>query len=291
MALVTMKKMLTDARRGGYAIGAFEFWSYDSAKAVVNVAEKMGMPVILQVGHFERDYMDGYLNAYRIASMAADQVRVPVALHLDHATEYREILSALRAGFSSVMVDASARSFEDNIRITREVAGLAEHFGASVEAELGQLSGNEGTVSFDTDLLTDPERAGEFAERTGIDALAVAIGTAHGFYKRTPHIDLERMEEIAARVSIPLVLHGGSGTPEDKVTGAIDRGISKVNICTELIEAFAVGMKEARDRPEFSYNVEQLFLSGRRKAEQLVEHKMTLFANGKRVAEQKNSCG
>lgn len=291
MALVTMKDMLTEARRGGYAIGAFEFWSYDSAKAVVDVAEKMGMPVILQVGHYERDYMDGYLNAYRIACMAADRVHVPVALHLDHATAYSEILSALRAGFSSVMIDASARPFEDNIRITKEVRELAGHFGASVEAELGQLAGNEGAVSCTADLLTDPKSAEEFAERTGIDALAVAIGTAHGFYKSTPHIDIGRMEQIAERVSIPLVLHGGSGTPDEKVTAAIDRGISKVNICTEFIEAFAAGMKEAGERADFSYNVEQLFRSGRVKAEQLVESKMKLFANGKSMAEKKSQCG
>ena len=119
----------------------------------------------------------------------------------------------------------------------------------------------------------------------------MAIGTAHGFYKNTPHIDIGRMEEIAERVSIPLVLHGGSGTPDEKVTAAIDRGISKVNICTEFIEAFAAGMKEAGERADFSYNVEQLFRSGRVKAEQLVESKMKLFANGKSMAEKKSQCG
>jgi len=286
MALVAMKEMLVNARRNGYAVGAFEFWSYDSARAVVCAAENMGMPVILQVGHFERDYMDGYLNAYRIASMAAEQVSIPVALHLDHAEEYSEIISALRAGFTSVMIDASARSFEDNIRITREVVNLAAYFGASVEAELGQLSGKEGDISCASDLLTDPERAKEFTERTGIDALAVAIGTAHGFYKSTPHIDIERLKKIAALVSIPLVLHGGSGTPQEKVAEAVNHGIAKVNICTEFIEAFAKGMKEARRRPDFSYNVEQLFKSGRTKAERLVECRMQLFANGKKINKQ-----
>lgn len=281
MALVTMKEMLINARRDGYAVGAFEFWSYDSAKAVVSTAEKMKMPVILQVGHFERDYMDGYLNAYRIAQMAAEQVSVPVALHLDHAEEYSEVLSALRGGFTSVMIDASAKSFEENVFLTREVVALAGKFKASVEAELGQLSGSEGKISSETDLLTDPECAQEFAEKTGIDALAVAIGTAHGFYKRTPHIDISRLKEIAGRVSIPLVLHGGSGTPQDKVAEAVNYGIAKVNICTEFIEAFALGIEEGREKPDFSYNVENLFVSGRRKAEQLVESKIKLFSNGK----------
>ena len=225
--------------------------------------------------------MDGYLNAYRIAQMAAEQVSVPVALHLDHAEEYSEVLSALRAGFTSVMIDASAKSFEENVFLTREVVALAGKFKASVEAELGQLSGSEGKISSETDLLTDPECAQEFAEKTGIDALAVAIGTAHGFYKRTPHIDISRLKEIAGRVSIPLVLHGGSGTPQDKVAEAVNYGIAKVNICTEFIEAFALGIEEGREKPDFSYNVENLFVSGRRKAEQLVESKIKLFSNGK----------
>lgn len=144
MALVTMKEMLQKARKEGYAVGAFEFWSYDSAKAIVETAQEKNVPVILQVGHFERDYMDGYLNARRIAGMIAEKYCVPVALHLDHAETYEEVCKALEAGFTSVMIDASARSFEDNVFLTSKVVELAQHYGASVEAEIGQLSGEIG---------------------------------------------------------------------------------------------------------------------------------------------------
>ena len=276
MALVTMKEMLINARRDGYAVGAFEFWSYDSAKAVVSTAEKMKMPVILQVGHFERDYMDGYLNAYRIAQMAAEQVSVPVALHLDHAEEYSEVLSALRAGFTSVMIDASAKSFEENVFLTREVVALAGKFKASVEAELGQLSGSEGKISSETDLLTDPECAQEFAEKTGIDALAVAIGTAHGFYKRTPHIDISRLKEIAGRVSIPLVLHGASGVPDEAVRECIRRGISKVNFATELRIAYTNGVRQyLKDNPE-AFDPKKYGIAGMECVTRTVKEKITV---------------
>lgn len=277
MALATMKDMLKEARKKGYAVGAFEFWSYDSARVIVKAAEQRNMPVILQVGHFERDYMDGYRNAYRIANMAADLVHVPVALHLDHAEEYGEVLTALEAGFTSVMIDASAKPFEENVYLTKEVVKTASCYGASVEAELGQLLGNEGNVSSDASALTDPDSAAEFVEKTGIDALAVAIGTAHGFYKSEPHIDIERLEKIAAKVDIPLVLHGGSGTPREAVSQAIKRGISKVNICTEFIEAFGKGYVKAQEDKNFTYNVETLFLNASVRAQKLVLDKLDLF--------------
>lgn len=277
MALVTMREMLQKARKEGYAVGAFEFWSYDSAKAIAETAQEKNVPVILQVGHFERDYMDGYLNARRIAGMVADQYSIPVALHLDHAETYEEVCKALEAGFTSVMIDASARAFEDNVYITSEVVKLARHYGASVEAEIGQLAGLEGNLKNDSDHLTDPAAAGEFAEKTEVDALAVAIGTAHGLYREEPHIDLERMKKISEAVSIPLVLHGGSGTPDFAVQEAIRLGIAKVNICTEFIKAFGEDYLESQMKEGFSYNVMTLFEAARCRAKELVRTKLTLF--------------
>ena len=283
MALVTMKEMLLKARQKGYAVGAFEFWSYDSAKAVVETAEERKTPVILQVGHFERDYMDGYLNARRIAGMVADQYSVPVALHLDHAETFDEVWKALEAGFTSVMIDASAKSFEDNLFLTSEVVKLARYYGASVEAEIGQLEGTEGDRQNASGHLTDPSAAREFAEKSKVDALAVAIGTAHGLYKSEPHIDLERMKEISEAVSIPLVLHGGSGTPDLAVQEAIRLGIAKVNICTEFIKAFGEDYLESQAKEDFTYNVMNLFEAARCRAKGLVRAKLDLFDPDHRI--------
>lgn len=275
--LVTMKEMLADAGKRGYAVGAFEFWSYDSARAVVSAADKLGVPAILQIGHFERDYLDGYKNARRIAEMVAEMYpRVPLALHLDHAEKYEEIEKALDAGFTSVMIDASALPYEENIALTKKVVELAGKYGASTEAELGTLAGSEGMTE-GADDQTDPLQAGEFVRRTGIDSLAVAIGTAHGFYTKTPEINIGRLREIAGEVTVPLVLHGGSGTPEDKIREAVRGGIAKVNICTELIAAFGRRMSEVQKSPDFRYNVYRLFREGMLAGEALVEQKMRLF--------------
>ncbi len=275
--LVTMKEILTDARKRGYAVGAFEFWSYDSARAVVSAADRLGVPAILQIGHFERDYLDGYRNARRIAEMVAERYPlVPVALHLDHAESYEEIEKALEADFTSVMIDASSLPFEENVAITRKVVELAGKYGASTEAELGTLAGSEGAVE-GTDLQTDPCQAAEFAERTGIDSLAVAIGTAHGFYTKTPEINIGRLREIAGKVAIPLVLHGGSGTPEDKIREAVRNGIAKVNICTEFIAAFGRQISAEQQSPDFRYDVYRLFREGMLAGERLAESRMRLF--------------
>lgn len=278
--LVTMKEMLEEARAKQYAVGAFEFWSYDSARAVLKVAKELGLPAILQVGHFERDYMDGYENARIFAEMAAKEFDVPVALHLDHAETFEEVMKALKAGFTSVMIDGSMLTFEENVALTKQVVEAAREYGASVEAELGKLAGNEGTKSLEEEEAeqTSPEEAARFVELTGVDALAVAIGTAHGLYTRPPKINIDRLKEIAAKVEIPLVLHGGSGTPADKVEEAVQNGIAKVNICTEFIVAFGKEYTRAQETPGFSYNVEKLFKAGRTASENLVRDKMELLS-------------
>lgn len=281
--LVTMKEMLEIARKEKYAVGAFEFWSYDSARAVLKVAKELNVPAILQVGHFERDYMDGYENARIFAEMAAKEFDVPVALHLDHAETFEEVMKALKAGFTSVMIDGSMLPFEENVALTKRVVEAAREYGASVEAELGKLAGNEGLKSLEEEEAeqTSPDEAERFVELTGVDALAVAIGTAHGLYSRPPKININRLKEIAAKVEIPLVLHGGSGTPADKVEEAVANGIAKVNICTEFIVAFGKEYTRAQQSEGFSYNVEKLFKAGRSAAEELVKEKMSLLAKNR----------
>ena len=276
MSLVTMREILKDARMGRYAIGAFEFWSYDSARAVVSQAKELGVPVILQVGPFEKDYMDGYENARIIAEMAAEKYHTPVALHLDHATNLTECAEALEAGFTSIMMDASTHDYKTNVRLTNDARKLAEMYGASLEAEIGMLGGNEGNIRNEEDEQTRPDDARRFVEDTGVDCLAVAIGTAHGFYTKPPVINIERLKEIAAVVDIPLVLHGGSGTPEDKVAEAVENGIAKVNICTEFIAGYGKGFN-GQNAEGFKYNVNSLFRAGSDAGAAVARHKMELF--------------
>ena len=280
MALVTMKELLVAAGREKYAVGAFEFWSVDSAFAVVDTAAEMNTDIILQVGDLERDYMGGYKNARKIAEMAAERTKLGVALHVDHAPTYDEVLRGLDAGFTSVMIDGSALPLTENIRLTRRVVEAGRRYGASVEAELGKLAGNEGHVSNAEEQHTNAAEAEQFVSETEIDALAVAIGTAHGFYKTTPKINIERLREIASRVSIPLVLHGGSGTPEDKVAESIRHGVAKINICTEFIAAFGKGYVDAQASPNFKCNAPGLFGQGQTRAMELVKTKLRLFLSG-----------
>jgi len=274
--LVTMKDMLVKARAEKYAVGAFEFWSLDSAFAVAETANEMGSDIILQVGWYERDYMGGYPNARKLAEMAAQVSGRGVALHLDHAESYDEVMRALDGGFTSVMIDGSALPLAENIKLARRVVEAARKYGASTEAELGRLAGAEGTIENAEEFQTDPAEAARFVEETGIDSLAVAIGTAHGFYKSVPKINIARLKEIAARVKIPLVLHGGSGTPVDKVAEAIANGVAKVNICTEFIAAYGKGYVDAQ-AADFKCNVPGLFGKGQERAKALVRSKLQLF--------------
>ena len=280
MSLVTMREMLKEARAHKYAVGAFEFWSYDSAYAVAKAAKSLNVPAILQVGPYEKEFMDGYKNAVAMAKMASEHFDLPVAIHLDHAEEYDEVVEALEAGFTSVMIDASKYEFDKNVELTCKVVEKAKEYGASVEAEIGKLAGNEGNITNDEDEQTDPAMAKEFVRQTGVDCLAVAIGTAHGFYTRPPVINIARLKEIAAVVDIPLVLHGGSGTPEDKVAEACANGIAKVNICTEFIAAYGKGYN-GQNTEGFKYNVLSLFKEGRESGSALAKSKMELFLSNR----------
>ncbi|MBQ4602817.1 MAG: class II fructose-bisphosphate aldolase, partial [Clostridia bacterium] len=243
-------------------------------------AKSLNVPAILQVGPYEKEFMDGYKNAVAMAKMASEHFDLPVAIHLDHAEEYDEVVEALEAGFTSVMIDASKYEFDKNVELTCKVVEKAREYGASVEAEIGKLAGNEGNITNDEDEQTDPAMAAEFVRQTGVDCLAVAIGTAHGFYTRPPVINIARLKEIAAVVDIPLVLHGGSGTPEDKVAEACANGIAKVNICTEFIAAYGKGYN-GQNTEGFKYNVLSLFKEGRESGSALAKSKMELFLSNR----------
>jgi fructose-bisphosphate aldolase class II len=239
------------------------------------------MPVILQAGPLECDYA-GLRELAEIAKFAAKRALCPVALNLDHGDTPDRAKQAIEAGFTSVMIDASKCAYEENVRITKEVVKMAEPAGVSVEAELGKIGGAEGLI----DLLdaeasqTDPDEAADFAARTKIDALAVAIGTAHGFYTSAPTLNIGRLKKIASKTAVPLVLHGGSGTPDSQVLEAIGAGITKVNICTEFLAAMGRAFSECQTAENFRYNYPALFEPAKTAGQKLAYGKIKFFANG-----------
>ena len=282
MNLCIMNEILKMAQSGGYAAGAFEFWSLDSAQAIVAAANEKGKPVILQAGPLECRYA-GVENIAQLARMASKDAIIPVALHLDHGDTVTLVEEALAAGFTSVMIDASHLPFEENIAVTQQVVKLAAKKGASVESELGRLMGSEaGMRTQERDAYeTDPGQAEEFVSRTGIDALAVAIGSAHGFYTKEPNLNIRRLAEIRSRVEIPLVLHGGTGIPAGQITQSIEGGIAKINICTEFLAAVGRRFIEIQGGQGFKYSVPALFGPPMESGKRLVGEKIGLFANGR----------
>lgn len=232
MALVNMKEMLIQARREKRAVGAFNIANYETAAAVLKAAEAEKSPVIIQL------YMRLFNSnkAYDLAGMLirlAHRSSQPVALHLDHGDNVGQVKDALAWGYTSVMYDGSHLPFDENVRITHFCVEYAKTFGASVEGEIGHVAQGDETA------LTDVGEACEFARQTGVDALAVSIGTAHGYYKSTPKLDIERCREIAENLpETPLVLHGGSGTPLEDVRKTIQAGIAKINIATEFMDTY-----------------------------------------------------
>jgi len=237
--------MLKAAQEGKYAIPAFNIHNLETLKVIVEVANSLGSPVILAATPGTIDY-SGLEYLIALSETANNLYDVDITFHLDHHEDVAAIKKAIDLGVKSVMIDASHHSFEDNIKIVKEVTDYAHLHGASVEAELGRLGGIEDDLVVDQKdaLYTNPKQAKEFVERTNIDSLAVAIGTAHGLYKEEPKLDVERLVEIKKVVSIPLVLHGASGVPFDLVRECIDKGICKVNIATELKIPFSNGLKE-----------------------------------------------
>ena len=235
MPLVAMSDILKDAQAGNYAVGLFNSVGLDSLRAIRDAAEEMKSPVIFGVAEVHTPYAPLDMIGPMLIS-AAEKSKVPVAVHLDHGLSFNAIVRAIKLGFSSVMFDGSSLSYEENLKQTKEIVRIASACGVSVEAELGHVGGGEGGegVLADPELYTDPEKARQFAEESGIDALAVAIGTVHGEFKTTPKLDLERLDLIRRRVKQPLVLHGGSGLSDQDFRNCISRGIAKINIFTEM---------------------------------------------------------
>ena len=252
MPMVPSMQMLLDAQAGGYAVGAFNAENMEMVKAIIQAAEELRAPVMIQTTPSTIKY--GTLDTYAsIVAAEAENATVPVCLHLDHGSSFELAMQAIYAGYTSVMIDGSKLPFEENIAVSKKVADVARSLNIPCEAELGKVGGKEDDLVADADTNTDPMEAKEFAERTGVTSLAVAIGTAHGFYVGTPVLDKERLSEIRKVVDIPLVLHGASGLTDDDVRDCVARGICKVNFATELRAAYTKAVREllANDEKAF----------------------------------------
>ncbi len=237
--LVNMNDVLRPAKKNHYAVGLFNAVNLELARGIINAAESSRSPVIMGTAEVLLPYGPLEEVSYYLIPMAK-KASVPVVIHLDHGLSYDTCIKALELGFSSIMYDCSTDSYEDNVRKVKEMADIAHSYGATIEGELGHVGDNEGSAEGSSHLedpskyFTDPKLAKDFVEKTGVDALAIAVGNAHGAYKLPPKLDFERIRTIAKTVDVPLVLHGGSGLTDDDFRQAIKDGISKVNIFTDI---------------------------------------------------------
>ena len=255
MALENMTAMLKQARKGGYAVGAFNILDYNSMKAVVRAAEEINSPVIVQTSVKTVIYW-GYETIITWLTDLADKSDVPVAIHLDHCKEIEVIKKCIDKGWTSVMIDASSFPFEENLALTRQAVELASPHNVSVEAELGEIGGVEDDISVadQSAFLADPARAEEFCREVSIDCFAPAIGTAHGLYKGKPKIDFDRLSKISDLIDIPLALHGGTGLSNEIFQKCISLGCAKVNISTQLKHIFIDAFADYRSENPAEYN-------------------------------------
>ena len=256
--LVNLKEILKIAEEKKTAIGMFNATGFDSLQAVIEAAEELDQPVIIAHAEVHNVYNDiSFVGPAMIA--AAENAKVPVCVHLDHGTSLDMIYKALRIGFTSVMIDASALPYEENLAVTKQVVEMAHAMNVSVEAELGRLvTGEAGSKEEETNLkaedyYTDPEEAKAFCKETGVDALAIAFGTAHGFYTAQPKLDFEVVKKVAEATGLPLVMHGGSGVSDEGFRKAIENGIRKINYYSYMSKAGYLAAKGVIEEGKTSY--------------------------------------
>ncbi|HWP98381.1 MAG TPA: class II fructose-1,6-bisphosphate aldolase [Syntrophomonadaceae bacterium] len=284
MALVAVAELLAHAEKEGYAVGAFNANNMEIVQAILKAAELEKSPVIMQASQGAISYA-GLEFITGMVRIAAQSSPVPVALHLDHGTDFDQVVRCIRSGFTSVMYDGSKLSLEENIALTRKVLDMTRPIGVSVEAELGKIGGTEDhvVVSEKEAMYTDPEEARYFVEQTGIESLAIAIGTAHGQYKGEPKLDFQRLATIKALVKIPIVLHGSSGVPDESIRQAISLGVRKVNIDTNIREAFVGEMfRVMKEKPD-EIDPRKILGPARDVTVELIREKIRLFGSAGRA--------
>lgn len=282
--LVSGKELFKAAKKGGYAVGAFNLNNMEILQAIIEAAEEEKSPVFIQASQGGIKYA-GIEYIAGMAKVAAEKATVPIALNLDHGTSFTQTVQCIRHGFSAVMIDGSQHPFEENIALTKKVIEVAHPNNVSVEAELGKIGGVEDDIVVDSEdaTFTDPQEAAEFVDRTNVDALAIAIGTAHGVYHGEPKLDFERLKEIVAATDVPLVLHGASGISDEAILTAVPHGITKINIDTELRMAFAEAIKDVIAKNPKEIDPRKMLGPARENMKQVVKTKMRLFGSSGRA--------
>lgn len=279
--LMSMKELLEVAYENEFAVGAFNVANSEFAKAVIQGAENQNAPAIIQIHPLEIDLMGDAFVAY--LREAINQTSVPMALHLDHGGSISDVMRAIKNGYNSVMIDASHMNFEDNIILTKKIVEVAHSVGVEVEAELGTIGSNEGSGEGGADeiLYTDPDQAREFVQRTGIDLLAVAIGTSHGIYPETKDhtIRVDLLKKIKEQVPVPMVLHGGSDNKDEEIEAASKNGIAKINLASDMKKAFYDALRNQLTGHTEQYESFQVMPSATKAAQKIVEQKIKLFGS------------
>lgn len=283
MSFASFRDVLNDAFKNGYAVGHININNLEFLQAIIEAAEEESAPVILGVSEGALKYM-GLDYTACLAKTAAERARVPVMLHLDHGPNLEWVMKAIRYGFSSVMIDASSLPLEENIALTKRVVDLCHPLGIDVEGELGRIGGTDDDLTVDERLATlvRPEDAARFVQETGIDALAAAIGSAHGQYSGRPKLHFDRLTEVREKTQVPLVLHGGSGIPEEDIRTAISLGIAKININTENQEAFTATVREVLSKNDKVYDPRKYLGPAREAIKETVKSKLRLMGSNQK---------
>lgn len=278
--LVTGKEILLHAQKNNYAVGAFNINNMEIVQAIAEAASELNAPAIMQASQGGIKYAGiDYISS--LGETAAKLVDVPVTLHLDHGTDFDQVMLCIRHGFTSVMIDGSRFPLEENIAFTKRVVEIAHPLGVSVEAELGKIGGTEDHIVVDERdaTFTDPDEAQRFVEETGVDSLAIAVGTAHGVYKGEPKIDFDRIKAIRSKVDVPLVLHGSSGVSYEALEKAISLGICKINIDTDLRISFTDGVREVLENNPNEIDPRKILGPAREKMKETIKEKIKVFGS------------
>jgi fructose-bisphosphate aldolase class II len=280
MSLVSMNEFLPKAKANKFAVGQFNMNNLEFAQAIMEAAMELKSPFIYGVSEGALKYM-GIEFTVAIAEAAAKKSGLPIALHLDHGSSFEVAMQCIRAGFSSVMFDGSHHSYEDNIRLTNEVVKAARAMGVSVEGELGTIGGVEDDISVDEENanLAKPEEAIRFYEETGVDCLAIAVGTAHGMYAGEPNIHYDIIEKVAKAIPVPVVLHGGSGVPDEMIFKSIQVGVGKINVNTENQVACTDAIREVLNKEASVYDPRKYLTPARKAMVEVVKSKIKLFGS------------
>ena len=284
MALVSMKDMLIKAKAEKYAVGQFNINNLEFTQAILQAAQAENSPVILGVSEGAGKYMGGFVAVVHMVKglIASYNITVPVAIHLDHGSSFEKCKEAIDAGFTSVMIDASHHSFEENVKITKEVVEYAHAHGVSVEAELGTVGGEEDGVTGGI-IYADPAECKAMVEQTAIDCLAPALGSVHGPYKGEPKLGFAEMEQIGNETGMPLVLHGGTGIPDEQIQRAISLGTATINVNTENQIAATKVIREVLNNNQEVYDPRKYLAPAREAIKETVIGKMRVFGSSQKA--------